>query len=394
MLSVEQAIARLLADAPGPPASEPVPLAAARGRVLAVPLVATVDVPPADNSAMDGYALAAADWRGADQPLPLGGRVAAGQVGGDHTPHTVTRIFTGAELPNGADAVAMQENCRVDDDGVRVLKQPVAGDHVRARGQDTARGANVLPAGRRLLAQDIGVAASVGCAALPVRRRLRVAVVANGDELVEPGAEAGPGKIFNSNRYLLGALLGQWGFDVVDMGVAPDRPEVIAERFSHAADQADVVLSCGGVSVGEEDHVKAVLETIGQLSLWRIAMKPGKPLAYGRIGETPFLGLPGNPASALVTAMIIARPFLAACQGALPAETAPLMVDAAFTAPAPDRQCYLRVRHTGRGLEAYTNQSSGILLGASWADGLAIQPPGLAIEPGTPLQFLPWALLA
>ncbi len=394
MLSVSDAIAQLVAAAPRPPESEPVPLCDAVGRVLAAPVESTIDVPPAANSAMDGYAIRAADWTGPDSPMPVGARLAAGQAPGTHAPGTLTRIFTGAELPAGADAIVMQENTRTDDHGTRVTKRPRTGDHVRPRGQDIGRGDRILDAGHRLRAQDIGLVASVGIAEVPVHRRLRVAVVSNGDELVEPGRPTAPGQIYNSNRYLLGSLLQGWGFEFVDAGIAADRPDAIAAQFSRAAESADVVLSCGGVSVGEEDHVKGVVESLGRLDLWKIAMKPGKPLAFGVVGETPFIGLPGNPASALVTALIVARPFLLACQGAAATVPQPFAIPAAFRAPAGERQVYHRARRGAQGLETYPNPSSGVLRSTAWAQGLAIQPPGKAIAPGDPVDFLPWSALS
>lgn len=394
MLSVDEALAQLTAAASPAPESEYVCLADAVGRVLAGDLDSGLDVPPADNSAMDGYAMLASDWSGPETAFPIAARVAAGQAPGRHAPGTLTRIFTGAGLPEGADTVVMQENTATTDVGTRVLRSPRPGDHVRPRGQDIGNGQRVLARGRRLQPQDIGLAASVGVAELPVYRRLRVAVVSNGDELVEPGQVPAPGQIYNSNRHMLGALLRQWGMVPVDCGIAPDHPDAIAERLADAAVAADVVLSCGGVSVGEEDHIKSVVQSMGRLDLWKIAMKPGKPLAFGAVGDVPFLGLPGNSASTLVTALVVARPFLFACQGRVAPAPAPFRVPAAFSAPGPERQTYHRVRRGDEGLEVHPNPSSGVLISAGWADGLAVQRPGQGISPGEPVDFFPWSALS
>ena len=390
LMPVAEAIEQLRAAASTACAVESVPLAAALDRVLGESVVSAVHVPPADNSAMDGYALRHADWPGPEQAMPVALRIAAGSVPGTLPPGTAARIFTGAELPAGADTVVMQEHTR-GGDGTVVLEQlPASGGNVRPQGQDIAAGQEVLAPGVLLRPQELGLLASIGLSSVPVRRRLRVAIISNGDELIEPGEALAPGQIYNSNRYLLQGLMARWGFEVLDHGIASDDPARIEQVFAAAAATADVLISTGGVSVGEEDHVKGVVERLGELALWKIAMKPGKPLAFGRVADTPFIGLPGNPASALVTALVIARPFLFDLQGRSGALVEPLPMPAAFRKAGSPRQEYLRVRREDGQLQRYHNQSSGVLLSACWGDGLAVQAPGQQVEPGEPLGWLPY----
>jgi molybdopterin molybdotransferase len=287
----------------------------------------------------------------------------------------------------------MQEHCEhTAANAVRVLRLPEPGANIRRRGQDSARGQCMLGKGHRLRAQDVGLTASLGMSSVSVYQRLRIAIVSTGDELVEPDTPAGPGRIYNSNRYLLTGQLAVWGFDVVDLGVVRDDPGAVRETLLHAARVADVIISTGGVSVGEEDHVRGVVESLGRLDLWRIAIKPGKPFAWGRVQEVPFLGLPGNPVSALVTLLVVARPFLFACQGIAHTGVHPLAHSAAFAKPGSAREEYLRVRNTPNGLQPYPNQSSGALYSTAWGDGLVRQEVDQDIAAGDRVDFLPWAL--
>lgn len=392
MLSVEQAVATLLGRAQRRVDREVVPLADALGRTLAADVVAGIDVPPADNSAMDGYALRHAEWDPDGPALPLSQRVTAGSAPAPLAAGTAARIFTGAEIPAGADTVVMQEDCEAHDDAVRIRELPEAGANIRRGGQDIRRGQQILAVGHRLRPQDLGLAASLGLAEVAVWRRLRVAILSTGDELVEPGQEAGPGQIYNSNRFTLAAQLAAWGFAVTDLGVARDEPEAVRSALERGAEAADVIITAGGVSVGEEDHVKSVVESLGRLDLWRIAIRPGKPFAFGEIGGKPFLGLPGNPVSVFVTLLIIARPFLFACQATSGGTVRPLPGVAGFSKAAGTREEYLRVRVGAGGLEPFPNQSSGVLSSTSWADGFVRQRAGEAIQAGSTVDFLPWAL--
>jgi molybdopterin molybdotransferase len=390
-MPLADALERVLAAAGPPPETIELPLQQAVGHVLADTVVSPIAVPGEDNSAMDGYALRAAEAR---RVLTVAQRIPAGTVGRALAPGTAARIFTGAAVPPGADAVVMQENCALDGDQLAVESEVAAGENIRPRGQDIAEGSVVLAAGRVLRPQDLGLLASIGLPRVTVYRPLRVAVLSTGDELRDPGSgELQPGQLYNSNRYTLGGLLRCLNMEFIDGGIVPDDPEATAAALRDASDRADVVITSGGVSVGEEDHVKSQVQRLGKLDLWKLAIKPGKPLAFGRVGEAPFIGLPGNPTSVFVTFCLVARPFLLRKQGS--AETGPpgIRARAGFAVSRPGtRQDYLRVtvESTVEGLVArrFSNQSSGVLSSVSHSNALAVIPPGLTLEEGDPVDVL------
>ncbi|NND67151.1 MAG: molybdopterin molybdotransferase MoeA [Halioglobus sp.] len=391
LLPLAEALERVLAAAVPTIGVETRRLLDAAGLVLASDITSTLDVPPADNSAMDGYALRAADAPG---PLAISQRIPAGAVPEPLSAGTAARIFTGASVPPGADAVVMQENCAEADGHVTVTGAVGEGENIRRRGQDIASGETALRRGRRLRPQDMGLLASLGLAEVPVYRPLRVAVLATGDELVEPGAAlAHDNQIYNSNRYTLAGLLRGLDLELVDCGIVPDDPESTANALTDAAARADCVITSGGVSVGEEDHVKAQVEKLGRLDLWKLAIKPGKPLAFGRVADTPFIGLPGNPSSVFVTFCLVARPFLLRLQGIDDIEPPRLSARADFEVRRPGkRQDYLRVtvRNDGKELVAqrFPNQSSGVLSSVSHSNALAVVPPGTCVAVGDAVEVL------
>lgn len=390
LLPMEAVLERLLALADAAPIEqvEPVVLAEADGRVLAEPLIAALDLPPWANSAMDGYALRLADCNG--QALPISQRIQAGTAPTPLEPGTCARIFTGAPLPEGADTVEMQENVELDEAGRVHFREPLkVGQNVRAQGQETRSGECVLPAGTRLGPIELGLAASLGAARLSVRRRLRVAVLSTGDELVEPGQALGPGQIYNSNRRLLIAWLQRLGCSVVDAGILPDDLQRTREALG-ALGEVDLILSTGGVSVGEADFLGIALREAGELALWKLAIKPGKPLTFGHYQGVPVIGLPGNPASTLVTFGLLARPYMLRRLGVQRVEPLGFAVPAGFTWAKPGmRREYLRARLEHGRVVPYANQSSGVLRSAAWAEGLAEVMEGSTLAEGDMLRFIP-----
>ncbi|MCG9094374.1 molybdopterin molybdotransferase MoeA [Laribacter hongkongensis] len=375
--------------------TEVLPLVRARGRILARDVVSRLAVPPQDNSAMDGFALRVADWA-EGKTLPVSQRVPAGTQPQPLQPGTAARIFTGAPVPAGADCVVMQEQCRQEGDCVLVASAPRTGQNIRRAGEDIAAGTVVVAAGSRLKPADIGLIASVGQPEVEVLRPLRVAVFFTGDELTEPGETLFPGRIYNSNRYWLRGILTQMGCEVRDLATIPDSLAATRLALADAAGSADVVMTCGGVSVGEEDHVKTAVEREGRLDLWRLAIKPGKPFAFGAIGEADFIGLPGNPVSGFVTLATLVAPFLRermGLDGRAPMLSVQLPARFDWQQPDSKRTEFLRARlshEEGRfAVEIYPQQGSGVLTSCAWADGLVRLAPGQSVKAGDPVDYLP-----
>ncbi|PWB33217.1 molybdopterin molybdenumtransferase MoeA [Pseudomonas sp. SDI] len=389
-MPIEAALERLLALAEAAPIvdTEQVALADAEGRVLATSLVASLDLPPWPNSAMDGYALRLADWHG--EPLPVSQRIFAGHAPGPLEPGSCARIFTGAPLPEGADCVEMQENAVVQADQRVSFSEPLRPwQNVRPQGQETRAGEEVLAAGTRLGPIELGLAASLGQATLAVVRRVKVAVLSTGDELVEPGVPLGPGQIYNSNRRLLCSWLQRLGCDVLDAGILPDDLEKTRARLGQL-DSVDLILSTGGVSVGEADYLGIALREEGELALWKLAIKPGKPLTFGHFRGVPVIGLPGNPASTLVTFGLLTRPYLLRRQGVQEVTPLHFAVPAGFDWPkAGNRREYLRGRMAQGQALIYKNQSSGVLRSAAWAEGLVEVLEGSTPARGDSVRFIP-----
>jgi molybdopterin molybdotransferase len=409
MLSTADALATLLDAARPLGGSETVATQDALNRVLAADVVSPLDVPPMHTSAMDGYAVRTADLADGGTKLPVSQRIPAGHAPQPLAAGTAARIFTGATVPPGADAVVMQEQTEASDDGsVTFLHAPGAGEWITAQGADIGRGSVILPAGTRLTPQALGLAASVGCAALTVARRVKVAVFFTGDELTMPGEPLKPGAIYNSNRFTLRALLQNLGCDVTDFGIVPDSLDATRATLRDAARAHDLILTSGGVSVGEEDHVKPAVEAEGRLSMWQIAMKPGKPLAFGAVrraqgqgapeeqeGDAFFIGLPGNPVSSFVTFLLFVRPFVLRLAGATQVSPRALPLRADFTQKKADRRNeFLRARvNAAGGLDLFPNQSSAVLKSTVWGDGLIDNPPNHAIAAGETVRFIPFTEL-
>lgn len=400
MLSTKEALASLLSAAKPMNETEIISTIDATGRVLAEHVKSQLNVPTMDNTQMDGYAVRASDCASGNASLRVSQRIPAGHVGQPLEAGTAARIFTGALIPEGADAVVMQEQCRFDEATglVTVNHVPTSGEWVRRAGEDIRAGSVILESGTRLRAQEIGLAASVGLAKVTVFRRLRVAVFFTGDELTMPGEPLKPGSIYNSNRFMLRGLLQQLGCEVTDLGNVPDSLEATRQALRQASQGHDLIVTSGGVSVGEEDHIKPAVEAEGHLNLWQIAIKPGKPLAFGEVrreggsSNAFFVGLPGNPVSSFVTFLLFVRPFILALQGAKVVPPKSFALRADFVWKKPDRRNeYLRVRMNEMGgLDLFPNQSSGVLTSTVWGDGLVDNPPGQSIAVGDVVNFIPF----
>jgi molybdopterin molybdotransferase len=391
LLSVDEALARLLAEAKPVAEVEDIPTMDATNRILARAQTSTMDVPPMDNSAMDGYAVRVADG----QHLQVAQKIMAGAIGEPLVAGTAARIFTGAPIPPGADAVIMQENTTAEGNTVLLKMSPQPGDWIRRAGSDVKKGGEILPAGKRLLPQDTGLAASVGISTLPVFRKIRLGLFFTGDELVMPGEALGPGRIYNSNRFTLRGLGELFGCELHDYGIVPDSLEATREVLRRAAAECDVIVTSGGVSVGDADYVKPAVEAEGKLLMWRIAMKPGRPLAFGSVQNAFFIGLPGNPVSSFVTFLIFVRPFLLRTQGLTSIHPRSIAARADFERLEPDaRREFLRVKWNAQGgLDLYPTQDSAVLTSTSWAHGLVDNPAAQAIRKGDLVRFLPYSEL-
>ena len=402
LLSLDDALPQLLVQAHALSASQTVSTFEADGRVLAQDVVSALQVPPQDNSSMDGYAVRSTDCVQAGAALRVTQRIPAGTHGTQLHAGEAARIFTGAPIPPGADAVVMQEDCEaLEGEQVQVNKAVPAGQWIRRSGEDVTRGATVLTQGTRLTPAELGLAASIGLAQLQVSARPRVALFSTGDELVMPGdvaPEAMPaGAIYNSNRFFLRAMLQRLGCEVTDLGIVPDKREATIAALRNAAQHHDLILTSGGVSVGEEDHIKPAVESLGELNLWQLAIKPGKPFAYGKVnrdgGACHFMGLPGNPVSSFVTFLLLVRPFVLGLQGVTQTDVKRTEMTAHFDWPRADkRREFLRVkRNVQGGLDLFPNQSSGVLTSAVWGDGVVDNPAGQTISKGDTVRFISFA---
>ncbi|MFM0151513.1 molybdopterin molybdotransferase MoeA [Paraburkholderia sediminicola] len=408
MLSTAEALATLLSAASPITGTESIPTLDALNRVLSAAVISPLDVPPMNTSSMDGYAIRTADLAATgNRRLPVSQRIPAGHAPEPLKPGTAARIFTGATVPPGADAIVMQEQTEAAGNEVTILHSPAPGEWITAQGADIRSGSIILPAGTRLTPQALGLAASVGCAELQVYRRVKVAVFFTGDELTMPGEPLKPGAIYNSNRFTLCGLLEKLGCDVTDYGIVPDKLDATRATLREAAQAHDLILTCGGVSVGEEDHVKPAVEAEGRLSMWQIAMKPGKPLAFGAVrraaheadaatsAETFFIGLPGNPVSSFATFLLFVRPFVLLLAGMQTVAPRALSLRADFTQNKADRRNeFLRARiNAAGGLDLFPNQSSAVLTSTVWGDGLIDNPPNHAISVGETVRFIPFSEL-
>ncbi|MBP8149109.1 MAG: molybdopterin molybdotransferase MoeA [Limnohabitans sp.] len=407
LMPLDEALQTLLAQIQPLTGVEEVATFDADGRVLARDVVSALQVPAFDNSSMDGYAVRCADLAEPDACLRVTQRIPAGHMGQPLLPGQAARIFTGAPVPKGADAIVMQEQAQVvaeeDHPLVRFLVQPDPGQWIRRSGEDIGKGQTALRRGQKLGPAELGLAASLGLAHLPVVVRPRVALFSTGDELVMPGdvppQDMPAGAIYNSNRFFLRALLHRLGCEVSDLGIVPDRRDATLAALKTAADHHDLILTSGGVSVGEEDHVKPAVQSLGALALWQIAMKPGKPFAYGHVnratetGSAHFVGLPGNPVSSYMTFLLLVKPLILALQGVAASAPVCLKFPAHFALPKADkRREFLRVRRNAQGgLDLFPNQSSGVLTSVVWGDGVVDNPAGHTIAPGDLVDFWPFS---
>lgn len=408
LIPLDEAWTRLhsaLRDHPVERMAQTVPTEQALSCVLAEDILSSVDVPPHDNSAMDGYALCVADLQragGTGASLPQGQRIAAGQIGARLQPGECARIFTGAPIPEGADAVVMQEHTQAGSQaGLVQFNEPVAvGQNIRKRGEDIAQADTVLRAGQRLSAAALGVAASVGRAELAVLKPPRVGVLTTGDELIMPGQPLPPGAIYNSNRHTLLGLVTATHARPSDLGMVPDRLDATRAALHQAAQHCDLVITSGGVSVGEEDHLRQAVLAEGGLDFWALSIKPGKPFVFGWLnrpdgGRCLYMGLPGNPVASFVTFLLLVRPVIGWLAGGGWHLPQALSLPAAFSWSRPDRRReFLRARVNGQGaLELHPHQGSGVLTSAAWADGLVDLPPQTIVSPGDHVRWLPMSEL-
>ena len=394
LIAVDEAVSRILAACSPVAESEELNTGQSLGRVLAEDVVSAINVPGYHNSAMDGYAVHSSECIEAGTSLSVSQRIPAGQSGVRLEAGSAARIFTGAPVPEGADAVVMQELCQQQGDTVIINTRVKAGDNIRRTGEDIEQGSTVLEAGSRIRPQEMGLLASIGQAKIRVKRRLRVASFFTGDELVEPGRALDQGQIYNSTRYTLAGLLQATACEVTDLGIVPDTLEDTLEVLKRAAADADVVITSGGVSVGEEDYVRIALEQLGELSMWRINMKPGKPVAFGKVDDALFIGLPGNPVSVFVTFLVLARPLILKMQGVTSYLSSEYSIRSGFEWQGVKRREYLRVRvkhdESGAYAELYPHQGSGVLSSVSWADGLVVVEPEKVINAGDIVRYMPF----
>jgi len=392
LISVDDAITRILEPVSAVEQLEVVDIENALGRVLAEDVCSSINVPGYDNSAMDGYAVRSADCVEPGSQLLVAQRIPAGQVGSPLEVGTAARIFTGAPIPANADAVVMQEHCDQEGDQVTINKPVKMAQHIRRAGEDISQGSVVLKVGHQLRPQELGLLASVGLAKVSVTRKLKVATFFTGDEIIEPGNKLGEGQIYNSNKYTIKGLLQATGCEILDLGIVPDTLEATLEVLKKASSDADLVVTSGGVSVGEEDYVRIALEQLGELKMWRIAMKPGKPVAYGKVGDAIFMGLPGNPVSTFVTFLLFVRPLISKMHGAKKYLNTFANVRAAFDWPAVSRQEYLRVRleqdDSWVVAKLFPHQGSGVLSSTCWADGLVKVAIDTEIKQGDVVSYL------